>query len=96
VCTAYRVDGRLVDEWPLSVAQLERAEPVYETFPGWTDDLGACRAIEDLPHAARRYLEAIETRAGVPINIVSLGPERTQTIVRDSAGTAVVAGVGTA
>ena len=84
VCVAYRVDGRLVDEWPLNVAQLERAEPVYETLPGWSEDLGRCRAIEELPANARRYIAAIEERAGAPIDIVSLGPERNQTIRVDS------------
>jgi adenylosuccinate synthase len=86
------VDGRLVDEWPLNVAQLERAVPVYETFPGWSEDLGACRSIEQLPPAARRYLDAIEARAGVPINIVSLGPERTQTIVHEATPAMAAAG----
>jgi adenylosuccinate synthase len=92
ICVAYRVDGRLVDEWPLNVAQLERAVPVYETFPGWSEDLGACRSIEQLPPAARRYLDAIEARAGVPINIVSLGPERTQTIVHEATPAMAAAG----
>ena len=83
VCVAYRIDGRLVDTWPLSVAQLERAEPVYEKFDGWTDSLGGMHSISDLPTAARRYLAAIEERAGAPISVVSLGPERNQTIVVD-------------
>jgi adenylosuccinate synthase len=83
VCVGYRVDGRVVEEWPLSQAQLERAEPIYRSFPGWTQDLGVCTRIDDLPANARRYLDAIEERAGVPITIVSLGPERTQTIMRD-------------
>jgi adenylosuccinate synthase len=80
MCVAYRVDGRLVEEWPLSVAELERAEPVYESFAGWSADLGSCHSVDELPSEARRYLEAIEHRAGAPIDIVSLGPERTQTI----------------
>ena len=80
LCVAYRVDGRLVDAWPLPLAQLERAEPVYETFEGWTEDLGGVRSIGDLPRATRRYMAAIEERAGAPISVVSLGPERNQTI----------------
>src|SRR5436190_15939888 len=66
VCVGYRVDGRLVEEWPLSAALLERAAPVYETFEGWTQDLRACRSIDELPAPARRYVAAIEQRAGVP------------------------------
>jgi adenylosuccinate synthase len=81
-CVAYRVDGRLVEEWPLSAAQLERAEPVYETFPGWAEELSDVRSIDGLPEAALRFVDAIEKRAGVPIAIVSVGPERTQTLVR--------------
>jgi adenylosuccinate synthase len=84
VCTGYRVDGRLVDEWPLNVAQLERAEPVYESFPGWTEDISGCRSVDELPAAARRYVAAIEERAGAPINVISVGPERTQTLSVDA------------
>jgi adenylosuccinate synthase len=83
-CIAYRVDGRLVEDWPLSLAQLERAEPIYETFPGWQSELGAAREIDELPAEALRFVEAIEVRAGVPIAIVSVGPERSQTLIRRS------------
>ena len=65
-----------------SLAELERVEPVYQTFPGWAHDLGAVRRLTDLPAAARAFVDALEERAGVPIAIVSVGPERTQTIVR--------------
>ncbi len=88
VCVGYRVDGRLVDEWPLNAARLAGAEPVYESFPGWEADISACRRLDELPDQARRYVDAIEERAGVPITIVSLGPERNQTIVRESSGLA--------
>jgi adenylosuccinate synthase len=84
VCTGYRVDGRLVDEWPLSAAQLERATPVYDTFEGWTEDISRCRSMGELPSAARRYVAAIEERAGAPINVISVGPERTQTLSVES------------
>jgi adenylosuccinate synthase len=80
VCVGYRVDNEIVEEWPLSAAQLERAAPLYETFEGWTRDLRSCRTVDELPDAARRYVAAIEQRAGVPISHVSVGPERTQTI----------------
>ncbi|HEY7600449.1 MAG TPA: adenylosuccinate synthase [Candidatus Limnocylindrales bacterium] len=82
-CVAYRIDGELVEEWPLSLAQLERAEPVYETFPGWREDISGVRDVADLPAAARRYVAAIEERAGAPISLISVGPERTQTLVND-------------
>jgi adenylosuccinate synthase len=83
VCVGYRVDGRIVDSWPLSVAQLERADPVYETLEGWTEDLRGMTSVSQLPAAARRYVAAIEERAGAPISVISLGPERNQTILVD-------------
>src|SRR5918994_918396 len=82
-CVAYRIDGRRVDEWPLNAADLERAEPIYETFAGWAADISGARSMADLPTQARRYVQAIEERAGVPISHVSVGPERTQTITVD-------------
>src|SRR3989304_2104479 len=77
-----RLDGGLGARWPLSLAELERVEPVFETFPGWDEDLGGVRRLADLPAAARAFIDTLEARAGVPIAIVSVGPERTQTIVR--------------
>ncbi len=78
----YRLDGVVVDRWPLSIAELERAEPVYETFPGWDHDLAGIRRMDELPVEARAFVDALEARAGVPISFVSVGAERTQTIVR--------------
>ncbi|HEX5465846.1 MAG TPA: adenylosuccinate synthase [Candidatus Limnocylindrales bacterium] len=83
ICTAYEVDSRRVEAWPLPLADLERARPVYETFPGWTADLTAVRSLAELPRAARDVLDRLEALAGVPIALVSVGPERSQTIVRD-------------
>jgi len=90
ICVAYRVDGRESEDWPMDAAVLERAEPVYENFPGWAEDLRAATSVEGLPEAARRYMAAIEQRTGVPITIVSVGPERNQTLVRRGGGTASV------
>ena len=89
VCVAYRVDGRTIDRWPIPLADLEAAQPVYEMHPGWSQDLSAVRSEDDLPDEAMRYIEALEARAGVGIAIISVGPERTQTIVRrgQAAGT---------
>ncbi len=69
----------------MDASVLERSEPVYETFPGWTEDLRVAKSIDEMPPAARRYLAVIEERAGVPITIVSVGPERNQTLVRGGA-----------
>jgi adenylosuccinate synthase len=79
---AYEVDGGRIDHWPSSGSMLARATPIYETFEGWTQPIHEVRALNDLPENARRYLSALEELAGVPIVLVSVGPERTQTIER--------------
>jgi adenylosuccinate synthase len=81
IATGYRVDGRAVS-WPCSLVELEHAEPAYETFEGWEEDISAARSMDELPPAAVAYVEAIEGLAGVPITLVSVGPERSQTILR--------------
>ena len=82
LCVAYEIDGRRVDSWPSSAEVLARATPIYERFPGWSTPLHDIRALADLPEAARRYVTALEEQAGVPIVLLSVGPERTQTIER--------------
>jgi adenylosuccinate synthase len=82
LCVAYELDGRRVETWPSSGAALSRAVPVYAEFPGWSEPLHDVRSLADLPENARRYVSAIEEHAGVPIVLVSVGPERTQTIER--------------
>jgi adenylosuccinate synthase len=84
LCTGYRVDGRPM-RWPLALDELERAQPVYETLPGWEADLDPVRRMEDLPPEAVAYVDRIEALAGVPITLVSVGAERTQTILRSEA-----------
>jgi adenylosuccinate synthase len=90
ICVAYRVSGQVSEDWPMDAAVLERAEPVYETFPGWTEDLRATTSFEALPKQAHSYMAAIEERTGVPITIVSVGPERNQTLVRRGSNSATV------
>jgi adenylosuccinate synthase len=82
LCVAYEIDGRRVDRWPSSAAVLARATPIYEWFDGWEEPIHAVRALADLPENARRYVSAVEDLAGVPVVLVSVGPERTQTIER--------------
>jgi adenylosuccinate synthase len=82
LAVAYEIDGRRVDHWPSSGLALARATPIYETFEGWTEPIHDVRSINELPESARRYLGALEDLAGVPIVLVSVGPERTQTIER--------------
>ena len=82
LCVAYDVDGQRIDRWPSSSEILARAAPIYETFEGWDEPIHDVRALADLPERARRYVSALEELAGVPIVLVSVGPERTQTIER--------------
>jgi adenylosuccinate synthase len=79
VCTRYKLNGQEIDVPPYD--ELERVEPVFETFPGWDEPLSHCRRIEDLPINAQRYVTAIERMAGCPIWLVSVGADREQTIV---------------
>jgi len=74
--------GARVTDFPGHLADLERCRPVYETLPGWSEDITAARTWEDLPAAARRYVDFLADQVGVPVSIVSVGPERTQTIPR--------------
>jgi adenylosuccinate synthase len=82
LCVAYEIDGRRVDRWPSSAEVLARAIPVYEHFAGWSEPIHDIRSLAGLPENARRYVTAVEELAGVPIVLVSVGPERTQTIER--------------
>jgi adenylosuccinate synthase len=84
VCVAYEIGGRRVERWPASAEEVARAEPVYERFPGWPEEIHEARTFGDLPPNARAYVDALEQIAGVPITVVSVGPERTQTVVRAS------------
>jgi adenylosuccinate synthase len=86
LCVGYRVGGRTLTDWPVSLDELERAEPVYESMPGWHESLGEARSFDELPVAARDYVALIEARVGVPIEIISIGPERGQTLVRTAGG----------
>ena len=82
IAIAYRVDGKLKNEFPMTLAELKRAEPVYETLPGWDEDITGCRRYEDLPSAAQSYVERVEALVGVPVEIISIGPGRDETIAR--------------
>ena len=81
VCTHYRIDGQIVDEFPFP-ALLDKAEPVVEYVDGWKTDISGVRNWEDLPEAARKYVEYIEQAVGCHIGYVSVGPERDSIIIR--------------
>jgi adenylosuccinate synthase len=82
VAVAYERDGDRIGELPSSLADFERCRPVYETLPGWSADISAVRRWSDLPIEARNYVEFFSAQVGVPVTIVSVGPDRRQTIIR--------------
>jgi adenylosuccinate synthase len=82
VCVAYRCNGQTLRVPPASLPRLESCEPVIEFLPGWSEDLREVRRFADLPVNAREYIERIESLIGVPVSIVGVGPDRSQTLVR--------------
>jgi adenylosuccinate synthase len=81
ICTAYEIDGRRTTIFPSHVDDVRRAVPVYESLPGWKEEIADCRTIDQLPANARAYLRRLTELVGQPIEIVSIGRERDQTIV---------------
>jgi len=82
VCVGYDVDGRRVDEMPMTQTDVHHAVPVYEELPGWWEDISRCRTFEDLPAAAQGYVRRLEELAGARVSAIGVGPGREQTIVR--------------
>ncbi|MCA9239510.1 MAG: adenylosuccinate synthase, partial [Planctomycetales bacterium] len=80
VCTAYELDGKASDRYPSHVDDLRRVKPVYESLPGWSEDISACREMSELPDNALRYLDRVSELVGAPVRYVSVGPGREQTI----------------
>lgn len=80
ICTAYQQDGRRWEYLPLGPGKLEAFTPVYEELDGWDVDLGQARQWEDLPAAARAFILRLEELAGVPVRLISVGPEREQVV----------------
>ena len=82
ICTGYKLDGQVVDMLPIGADEVARCEPIYETLPGWSETTFGVKRWEDLPANARAYLDRIEQLCQVPIDIVSTGPERDETILK--------------
>ncbi|MFP7761550.1 adenylosuccinate synthase [Marisediminicola sp. LYQ134] len=82
VCVAYEVDGVRVDEVPVSQSDFHHAKPIYEEFPGWSDDITGVREFGDLPENAQKYVLAIEAMSGCRISAIGVGPGRDAIIAR--------------
>ena len=83
ICTGYQLDGQMVDTLPIGADDVARCQPVYETLPGWSESTFGLSQWDQLPANARNYLKRLEQLCGVPVAIVSTGPERDETIVLD-------------
>ena len=82
ICRTYKVDGRETNFFPANETRLSKAECVYETLPGWQEDLSEIRDFHDLPANAQNYICRVEEATGKPITIIGVGPKRNQTIFR--------------
>ncbi|AIZ62127.1 adenylosuccinate synthase [Bacillus safensis] len=81
ICVAYKLNGEITEEFPASLNELAKCEPVYEEMPGWTEDITGVKNLSELPANARHYLERISQLTGIPLSIFSVGPDRSQTNV---------------
>ena len=82
VCVGYRMDGKVSDLLPAGADDTARCEPIYEDWPGWNESTVGVKRYDDLPKAARNYLERIQELLAVPVDMISTGPDREETIVQ--------------
>jgi adenylosuccinate synthase len=83
LCDQYDCGGEKIEHFPARLELVESCKPVYRELPGWKCDISECRTYDELPEAAKNYVKAIEEATGVPVVIISVGPRRDQTIIRE-------------
>ena len=81
ICTGYECEGKVLSSPPSTISRLARCKPILETLPGWEEDITGIRNFDDLPENARKYVKRIEELTEVPVGMISVGPDRTQTIL---------------
>ena len=81
ICTHYELDGKIIDTPPSTISKLARCKPVFIEMEGWKEDITGARSFDELPEAAKAYVRKIEEITGVPVGVISVGPDRTQTII---------------
>ncbi|OQX24787.1 MAG: adenylosuccinate synthase, partial [Desulfobacteraceae bacterium IS3] len=81
ICTGYEYQGKMLHDFPASLKILAACKPVYETLPGWSEDISGLRKMEELPENAKKYLRRIEELTETPLQIVSVSPGREETII---------------
>jgi adenylosuccinate synthase len=82
ICVAYKLDGQEIDVPPVGADRFEKCEPVFIEMPGWSESTVGRKSVDQLPQAARDYLAKVEKLCGVPIDIISTGPDREETIIK--------------
>lgn len=82
ICVAYELDGKKLEHLPQGEGELERVKPVYEILPGFEDDIDKCKSYNELPEEVKHYIKRIEELLEVPVEYISVGPDREQTIIR--------------
>ncbi|GGO63724.1 adenylosuccinate synthetase [Microbacterium nanhaiense] len=82
VCVAYEVNGERIDEVPVNQSDFHHAKPIYENYPGWSEDITGARTFEELPQTAQDYILKLEEMSGTRISVIGVGPGRDQVIVR--------------
>ena len=85
VCVAYELDGKRLESFPAHADQLRRCKPIYETIPGWNQPVDDVRTVGDFPSGALAYVKRIEELVGIPVGVLSVGPDRAQTIFTEAA-----------
>ena len=80
ICTGYDLDGEILAYPPATVDEWERCKPVYETVPGWMQDISSCRSWEEIPEQAKKFVKRMSELIGCPVTTVGVGPDREQTI----------------
>lgn len=82
ICKGYKYGDEIIENFPASLNVLGKCEPIYEELPGWTEDISGCTTFDALPENAKAYVNRIEELTGIPVKIISVGPKRSETIIR--------------
>jgi len=81
IADSYEVNGRQATEMPPTIREIQAAKPLYKEFPGWKEEIDQVHSVDDLPQAARDYVKKMEELTETPAMLVSVGPDRTQTLL---------------
>jgi adenylosuccinate synthase len=84
ICTAYRFEGQVLTSFPSDISVLEKCQPVYEKLDGWQESINQARSLEKLPSKASNYVSSLEDLLSCSISLVSVGPDRTEIIERNT------------